>query len=61
VYAEAIGAAPPHRVPVLAARALGGQHAIFLATEQAGASNALAKRELRWRLRYPSWREGFHA
>jgi nucleoside-diphosphate-sugar epimerase len=61
VYADAIGAEPPHRVPALAARALGGQHAVFLATEQAGASNALAKRELAWRLRYPSWRDGFRS
>jgi 2-alkyl-3-oxoalkanoate reductase len=61
VYAEAIGAEPPHRVPVLAARALGGQHAVFLATEQPGASNALAKRELGWRLSYPSWRDGFRS
>ena len=24
-----------------------------------GASNAKAKRELEWTLRYPSWRDGF--
>lgn len=28
-------------------------------TEISGASNAKAKRELGWALRYPSWREGF--
>ena len=27
----------------------------------AGASNAKAKRELGWELRYPSWRQGFIA
>jgi hypothetical protein len=33
----------------------------MLATEARGASNAKAKRELGWTLRYPSWREGFAA
>jgi nucleoside-diphosphate-sugar epimerase len=28
-------------------------------TEIRGASNAKAKRELGWRPRYPSWRQGF--
>jgi hypothetical protein len=31
------------------------------AIEARGASNAKAKRELGWTLRYPSWREGFAA
>ena len=30
-------------------------------TEARGASNAKAKRELGWQLRYPSWRLGFAA
>jgi hypothetical protein len=30
-----------------------------IATESRGASNAKAKRELGWTLRYPSWRQGF--
>jgi hypothetical protein len=30
-----------------------------LLTELRGASNAEAKRELGWVLRYPSWRQGF--
>jgi hypothetical protein len=33
----------------------------MLLTEARGASNARAKRELRWTLRYPSWRQGFAA
>jgi 2-alkyl-3-oxoalkanoate reductase len=61
VYAEAIGAPPPRRVPVLAARAVAGAHAVYLATEQPGASNAKARRELGFVPRYPSWREGFLA
>jgi hypothetical protein len=32
-----------------------------MGTQARGASNAKAKRELRWTLRYPSWRQGFPA
>ena len=34
---------------------------VFVAggTEGCGFSNAKAKRELGWELRYPSWRQGF--
>ena len=32
-----------------------------MGTEARGASNAKAKRELGWTLRYPSWRQGFMA
>jgi hypothetical protein len=31
----------------------------MLGTVARGASNAKAKRELGWTLRYPSWRQGF--
>ena len=33
----------------------------MMETESRGASNAKAKRELGWELRYPSWRRGFVA
>jgi hypothetical protein len=33
----------------------------MIGTEARGASNAKAKRELGWELRYPSWRQGFVA
>ena len=33
----------------------------MMGTEARGASNAKAKRELGWTLRYPSWRQGFAA
>jgi hypothetical protein len=33
----------------------------MMGTESRGASNAEAKRELGWELRYPSWRQGFVA
>ncbi len=57
--AAAIGAKPPRRVPARLARPLIGEHGVSLMTEVRGSSNAKAKRELGWRLRYPSWREGF--
>jgi nucleoside-diphosphate-sugar epimerase len=58
-YADAIGAKPPHRVPVWLASLLGGKMAAELATELEGASNEKAKRELGWQPSYPSWRQGF--
>jgi nucleoside-diphosphate-sugar epimerase len=59
--AEAVGAKPPRRVPTWLARLLGGEVGVVLMTDIRGASNARAKRELGWVLRYPSWREGFAA
>jgi nucleoside-diphosphate-sugar epimerase len=59
--AAAIGAKPPRRVPRWLARLLAGESGVVLMTEIRGASNAKAKRELDWTLRYPSWREGFRA
>jgi nucleoside-diphosphate-sugar epimerase len=59
VLAEALGAKPPRHVPRWVARLFGGQAGVMMGTESRGASNAKAKRELGWTLRYPSWREGF--
>ena len=59
VYAEALGARPPRRVPTLLARLVAGRFAVAFATALRGASNAKAKRELGWQPRYPSWRSGF--
>jgi hypothetical protein len=61
VLAEVLGAKPPRRVPRWLARLFAGQIAVMLGTEARGASNAKAKRELGWELRYPSWRQGFVA
>jgi len=61
VLAEALGAKPPRHVPVWLARLIGGEAAVMIGTEARGASNAKAKRELGWTLRYPSWRQGFGA
>jgi 2-alkyl-3-oxoalkanoate reductase len=57
--AAAVGAKPPRRVPRWLGRLLAGEAAAMLMTEVRGASNAKAKRELGWQLRYPSWRVGF--
>ena len=59
--AEAVGAKPPRHVPPWLARLLAGEVGLVLMTEIRGASNAKAKRALGWKLRYPSWREGFRA
>ena len=59
VFARALGAKPPRRVPRWLARVVAGAPAAISATELRGASNAKAKRELGWSPRYPSWRQGF--
>jgi 2-alkyl-3-oxoalkanoate reductase len=59
--ANAIGAKPPRHFPRWLARLFAGEAAVMMGTQSRGASNAKAKRELGWKLRYPSWREGFAA
>ena len=59
VYAEALGAKPPRRVPVWLARLVAGGDLASVAVGMRGASNAKAKRELGWEPTYPSWRQGF--
>ena len=59
VYAEAVGAKPPRRLPTWLARIFAGPFAVIMATELRGASNEKAKRELGWEPRYTSWRQGF--
>src|SRR5262249_55419940 len=61
VLAGALGSTPPRRFPRWLARLFAGEAAVVMGTESRGASNAKAKRELGWTLRYPSWREGFAA
>ena len=61
VLAEALGAKPPRHFPRWLARLVAGEGAVMMGTEARGASNAKAKRELGWELRYPSWRQGFAA
>ena len=57
--AACAGAKRPMRVPAWLARLLAGEVAVTMMTEGRGFSNAKAKRELGWELRYPSWRLGF--
>jgi nucleoside-diphosphate-sugar epimerase len=59
VYAEALGAKKPLRVPVLIARLLAGKQAAGFATTLRGASNAKARSELGWSPHHGSWRQGF--
>ena len=56
--AKLVGAKKPRRVPRWLARLMAGDMIIVM-TQRRGFSNAKAKRELGWELRYPSWREGF--
>jgi len=57
--AECAGAKRPMRVPKWLARLLAGDLPVLMVAEGRGFSNAKAKRELGWQLRYPSWRQGF--
>ena len=57
--AACAGAKKPMRVPVWLARLLAGEMAVMIMTDARGFSNAKARRELGWQLRYPSWRQGF--
>jgi nucleoside-diphosphate-sugar epimerase len=59
--AQCAGARPPRRLPVWLARLVAGDMVVGMMTEGRGFSNAKAKRELGWELRYPSWREGFNS
>src|SRR5207247_10996135 len=59
--AKAIGPKPPRRVPLWLARLAGGEAAVAMMTQLRGASNAKAKRELGWRPRWGTWRDGFRS
>jgi len=56
--AKIVGAKPPRHFPRWLARLFAGDALVMMGTESRGASNAKAKRELGWTLRYPSWRQG---
>lgn len=59
VFAEAVGAKKPLRLPSWLVRLFAGAAATAMATSVRGATNAKIKDELGWRPRYPSWRQGF--
>jgi nucleoside-diphosphate-sugar epimerase len=57
--AASAGAKRPRGIPKWMARLLAGDVLVTMMTAGRGFSNAKAKRELGWKLRYPSWRQGF--
>lgn len=59
VYAQAIGARPPRRVPVWLASLLAGRGFVQWTRTMPGASNQKIKSETSWRPFYESWRRGF--
>ena len=59
VYAKVLNAPTPRKVPVFLARLVVGRYGVYYLTEQRGASNAKAKRELGWSPAFPTWRTGF--
>jgi nucleoside-diphosphate-sugar epimerase len=59
--AQELGARKPMRVPRFIARLFAGEAGVVMMTDVRGASNAKARRELRWRPAHPSWRQGFAA
>jgi nucleoside-diphosphate-sugar epimerase len=61
LLANVLGAKPPRRLPRWLAGVIAGEGAVMMGTEARGASNAKAKQELGWTLRYSSWRQGFAA
>ena len=56
--AACAGAKRPMRAPKWLARLLAGEVAVTMMTEGRGVSNAKARRQLGWELRYWSWRKG---
>jgi nucleoside-diphosphate-sugar epimerase len=59
VLADIVGAKPPRHAPKWLARLMAGKAGVAMMTEGRGASNAKARRELRWEPRWPTWRRGF--
>jgi 2-alkyl-3-oxoalkanoate reductase len=59
VLAQALEAKPPRHAPAWMARLIAGEGGVLMGEQARGASNAKAKKELDWILRYPTWRQGF--
>ena len=57
--AEALGAPPPHKVPVWVGKLAAGEGGVSMMTRVRGGSNTKAKHALDWQPVYPSWRRGF--
>jgi len=61
VLARCAGAPRPLHVPAWLGRLAAGEAGLSMMTKIRGCSNAKAKRDLGWRLTWPSWRQGFAA
>ena len=59
LVAQALTARPPRHVPAWLGRLAVGEAGLSMFTAIRGSSNAKARRDLGWRLIYPSWRRGF--
>lgn len=59
VYAQALGARPPRRMPAWLGRPFAGALAVDFLTQLRGAYNSRAKDVLGWHPETQSWREGF--
>jgi nucleoside-diphosphate-sugar epimerase len=59
VLARAAGAPAPLHVPAWLGQLAGGSAAVSMMTQIRGSANGKAKRELGWKLVWPSWRLGF--
>ena len=59
VYAQALGAKRPPRVPAFVARLIAGKALVEWMLGLRGASNEKIKKEFGWSPRYESWRRGF--
>ena len=57
--AQVLGARKPWTIPTWLARPLIGDAGVSMMTEIRGGSNAKAKRELVWKPRFATWRQGF--
>jgi len=57
--ARVLGAPPPRHVPAWLARLAAGDVVVSMMTDIRGSANDAAKRDLRWRPRWASWRDGF--
>jgi nucleoside-diphosphate-sugar epimerase len=57
--AAMVGAKPPFHLPAWLARIIAGEHLVKMMTQARAGSNAKAKRDLGWRPRHSSWRDGF--
>ena len=58
ITARSLGIGAPRRIPAALARIIAGGNAVDAVVRSARSSNAKIKRELGWRPRFPSAREG---